>query len=178
MKLYAILIPLFFLVSTIFTACSSVSSVEEETTDSRIVISTEEDSVVGTTEDSAEDSDMSSEESSENTESDVSATSTVISADDYFTERDLDASYEASTYITLSDSGSAAEGAGVQIDRGTITISKEGTYVLTGTLSNGQIIQANQYVHLNPRMRELGEKVSVNVERFIVFSGDGKEALS
>ncbi len=45
-------------------------------------------------------------------------------------------------------------------------------------LSNGQIIQANQYVHLNPRMRELGEKVSVNVERFIVFSGDGKEALS
>ena len=45
-------------------------------------------------------------------------------------------------------------------------------------LHNGQIIQANQYVHLNPRMRELGEKVSVNVERFIVFTGDGKEALS
>ena len=45
-------------------------------------------------------------------------------------------------------------------------------------LSNGQIIQANQYVHLNPRMRELGEKVSVNVERFIAFTGDGKEALS
>ena len=45
-------------------------------------------------------------------------------------------------------------------------------------LSNGQIIQANQYVHLNPRMRELGEKVSVNVERFIVFTGDGKEAIS
>ena len=45
-------------------------------------------------------------------------------------------------------------------------------------LPNGQIIQANQYVHLNPRMRELGEKVSVNVERFIVFTGDGKEALT
>ena len=45
-------------------------------------------------------------------------------------------------------------------------------------LSNGQIIQANQYVHLNPRMRELGEKVSVNVERFTVFTGDGKEALT
>ena len=45
-------------------------------------------------------------------------------------------------------------------------------------LSNGQIIQANQYVHLNPRMRELGEKVSVNVERFTVFTGDGKEAIS
>ena len=45
-------------------------------------------------------------------------------------------------------------------------------------LSNGQVIQANQYVHLNPHMRELGEKVSVNVERFTVFTGDGKEALS
>ena len=45
-------------------------------------------------------------------------------------------------------------------------------------LPNGQIIQPNRYVHLNPRMRELGEKVSVNVERFIVFTGDGKEALS
>ena len=45
-------------------------------------------------------------------------------------------------------------------------------------LANGQIIQANQYVHLNPRMRELGEKVSVNVERSTVFTGDGKEALT
>ena len=45
-------------------------------------------------------------------------------------------------------------------------------------LANGQVIQANQYVHLNPRMRELGEKVSVNVERFTVFTGDGKEAIS
>ena len=45
-------------------------------------------------------------------------------------------------------------------------------------LGNGQVIQANQYVHLNPRMREIGEKVSVNVERFIVFTGDGKEAIS
>ena len=45
-------------------------------------------------------------------------------------------------------------------------------------LANGQILQANQYVHLNPRMRELGEKVSVNVERFTVFTEDGKEAIS
>ncbi len=45
-------------------------------------------------------------------------------------------------------------------------------------LHNGQVIQVNQYVHLNPRMREIGEKVCVNVERFAVFSGDGKEAIS
>ena len=45
-------------------------------------------------------------------------------------------------------------------------------------LPNGQILQANQYVHLNPRMREIGEKVSLNVERFTVFTADGKEAIS
>ena len=45
-------------------------------------------------------------------------------------------------------------------------------------LESGQVIQVNQYVHLDPRMREIGEKVSMNVERFIVFSADGKEALS
>ena len=45
-------------------------------------------------------------------------------------------------------------------------------------LSNDQVIQCNQYVHLNPRMREIGEKVSLNIERFTVFTPDGKESLT
>lgn len=45
-------------------------------------------------------------------------------------------------------------------------------------LANEQIIQCNQYVHLNPRMREKGEKVSVNIENFTVFTPDGKESLT
>ena len=143
MKLYSILIPLFFLMSTIFTACSSAaSSTEEETSESRIVTSTDEDDTkeFEESDSGSEVTDKASEESSEVPEDDVSPTSAVISADDYFTERDLDASYEADTYITLSDNGSSAEGAGVQINGDSITISKEGAYVLTGTLTHGQII--------------------------------------
>ena len=45
-------------------------------------------------------------------------------------------------------------------------------------LSNDQVIQCNQYVHLNPRMREIGEKVALKVEKFNVFTADGKEALT
>ena len=45
-------------------------------------------------------------------------------------------------------------------------------------LTNDQIIQCNQYVHLNPTMREIGETVSLNIERFTLFTPDGKEALT
>ena len=44
-------------------------------------------------------------------------------------------------------------------------------------LSNGQVIQANQYIHLNPKMREIGEKVALSIENMNVFTPDGKEAL-
>ena len=44
-------------------------------------------------------------------------------------------------------------------------------------LDNGQIIEANQYIHLNPKMREIGEKVALSIENLNVFTPDGKEAL-
>ena len=42
--------------------------------------------------------------------------------------------------ITLSDKGSRCEDGGVEIDGSVITITQEGDYRLTGTLSNGQIV--------------------------------------
>ena len=45
-------------------------------------------------------------------------------------------------------------------------------------LENNQVIQCNQYVHLNPKMREIGEKVSLNIEKIAVFTPDGKESLT
>ena len=44
-------------------------------------------------------------------------------------------------------------------------------------LSNGQVIEANQYIHLNPKMRQIGEKVGLSIENMNVFTPDGKEAL-
>lgn len=61
--------------------------------------------------------------------------------DDYFTERDLSGTWEASaTKIFLN--GDRAETAShvVDIDGGTITIMDGGTYVLTGTLDDGNIV--------------------------------------
>ncbi len=53
-----------------------------------------------------------------------------------------DGEYDASSAVnvTLSDSGSTASGAGVSVNGSAITISAPGTYVLSGTLSDGQIV--------------------------------------
>lgn len=56
-----------------------------------------------------------------------SAAASLLAAEDMFTDRDSDASYDAdnATYIDLS--------------AGSVTVSKEGTYILSGTLNDGQI---------------------------------------
>lgn len=70
-----------------------------------------------------------------------SETGTFSSAD-MFTERDLDGTYEESkaVYVTLSDDGITGKTAGVAINGQTVTITEEGTYVFSGTLSEGQIV--------------------------------------
>lgn len=69
-------------------------------------------------------------------------TTSEIAVDTEFTARDLEVGYEESTAvnITLKDNGTEISGAGAAADGNTVTISKEGTYVLTGTLSEGQIV--------------------------------------
>lgn len=44
-------------------------------------------------------------------------------------------------------------------------------------LPNGQIVEANQYIHRDPTMREIGEKVALSIDSMNVFTADGKEAL-
>ena len=56
-----------------------------------------------------------------------------------FSNRDYRTDYSDYVTVTLSDGGSAADGAGVSVSGSTVTITQEGTYLLTGTLSDGQI---------------------------------------
>lgn len=65
-----------------------------------------------------------------------------FSSADMFTERDLAGTYEESgaVYVTLSDDGITGETAGVAINGQTMTITAEGTYIFSGTLSEGQIV--------------------------------------
>lgn len=65
-----------------------------------------------------------------------------FSSADMFTERDLAGTYEESgaVYVTLSDDGITGETDGVAINGQTMTITAEGTYIFSGTLSEGQIV--------------------------------------
>ena len=53
-----------------------------------------------------------------------------------------DVDYDAASAITvtLADAGTTASGAGVSVDGASVTITDPGTYVLTGTLSNGTVV--------------------------------------
>ena len=78
----------------------------------------------------------------------VTATSTeaadnAVSKSEMFTERDLSGDYDESEAETITLDGTSAEtsaASGVAIDGSTITITEEGVYIVSGTLSDGQII--------------------------------------
>lgn len=79
--------------------------------------------------------------------SSVSSETTVASADttgmDFeYTERDKDASYDESsaTTIALAQAGSTVQGQGAAVDGSTVTITEEGTYIVSGSLTDGQLV--------------------------------------
>lgn len=65
-----------------------------------------------------------------------------LSADEMFTERDMKTDYDesASAFITLSGNTAQSDSEAVEISDSTVTITDEGTYILSGTLDDGMII--------------------------------------
>lgn len=61
---------------------------------------------------------------------------------DAFSNRDLNGTFEANdcTVITFSGDGASCTGSGVEISGSTVTITKAGEYLLTGTLDDGMVI--------------------------------------
>lgn len=59
-----------------------------------------------------------------------------------YSSEDMDGSWEASTATSIILNGSSAKvnGSGASASGSTVTVTKAGTYVLSGTLTNGQII--------------------------------------
>lgn len=80
----------------------------------------------------------------ENTESDSSVENTLVGIDtiEMFSDRDKEVGYEEaeSVAIQLMDDGSSCESDSVVIAENTVTITEEGTYVLSGTLTGGMVI--------------------------------------
>lgn len=66
----------------------------------------------------------------------------ILDSSDMFTNRDKEIGYDEESAITinLSDGASTADSDSVVIDGDTITITEEGTYILSGSLTNGQIV--------------------------------------
>ena len=85
---------------------------------------------------------VSSETETNAEETSAQSEAGTFSSADMFTERDLAGTYEESgaVYVTLSDDGITGETDGVVIDGQTVTITEEGTYIFSGTLSEGQIV--------------------------------------
>ncbi len=61
---------------------------------------------------------------------------------DMFSSRDKEAGYDETETVTIRLSGSAArsDGANVTIAGSTVTVTGEGTYLLTGSLENGSVV--------------------------------------
>ena len=68
---------------------------------------------------------------------------TAASKSEMFTDRDLSGDYDESKAETITLSGTSAETSaksGVSIDGSAVTITAEGVYIVSGTLTDGQII--------------------------------------
>lgn len=93
--------------------------------------------------DNAESKDTPVSDASEVSDvSNASNESDKLKQDDIFTDADKEIGYSEDSCVAvhLADSASACEGGGVSIEGDVIRITDEGTYLLSGTLSNGQII--------------------------------------
>lgn len=69
-------------------------------------------------------------------------TISAVSSSEMFTERDMEIGYdeETSAEITLSGDSASSDSQAVQISGSTVTITDEGTYILSGTLNDGMIV--------------------------------------
>jgi hypothetical protein len=86
-----------------------------------------------------------SEDTGDSSSSEKSTTPAVditLDTSDMFSKRDYQSDYdvEDSTAITLNGSSASCDSDSVQITDGTVTITDEGTYILSGSLDDGMVI--------------------------------------
>ncbi|WP_408069706.1 carbohydrate-binding domain-containing protein [Butyrivibrio sp. JL13D10] len=130
-------------------ACGAVASSNKLT--DRISDEAENDSENIESEDTAKNSDTATVSTVESTLMDASTDTTKIGAvtsvseldlAGMFTDRDLDTGYDESSACSITLNGDSAEisGSGAVADGSVITITEEGTYIISGSLNDGQIV--------------------------------------
>lgn len=133
------------LIASLFTSCdngtasSTASSSQQTSSVSDVTDSSTSDTVSSS--DESNDSSDSAESTDSKTDSGTSSddTENQLTADDMFSDRDLSGEYSECVDITLSNSTASCNDSSVTTADGSVTITKAGTYKLSGTFT-GQII--------------------------------------
>lgn len=78
---------------------------------------------------------------SNNNDAENNSESTLINTDEIFSKRDFKTEYEENcAYIKLNGTSATCDSNAVEIKGSTITITDEGTYVVSGSLENGMLV--------------------------------------
>lgn len=120
MKRLKIFMPFLIFIMVVFAGCSSTAA--DTTAETAAEVVTETTAVLSA----------------------IVSPSSAIAVDPEFTARDLETTYDDSiaTQVTLDGSTIQVIGDGATASDGVLTISKEGIYVVTGNLTDGQIVVA------------------------------------
>ena len=119
------------LIVSCFTSCDNNTSSDSQ--------SSQVTSSAGSNSDSSSASTDTSSDKSESTSDSSSDSDKQLTADDMFSDRDLSGDYLECTDITLNKSTASCSDSSVTVAEGSVTITKAGTYKLSGTFT-GQII--------------------------------------
>ena len=125
---------------SMLTACTSANS--SSGTDSQPETS-QTQSVSDTSESTAAADDTKTQSESSDSKSTAAViTSDEITSTELFSERDLSGDYETdgSTTITASGTSFKTDGSGAKAYGNVLTISEEGTYILSGSITDGRIV--------------------------------------
>ena len=126
---------------------------------------------------------------SDSSDSDKSSQVTALNASEMFTDRDKEIGYDESecVSIVLNNDSAQCSSDGVKISGSTVTISAEGTYILSGTLTNGMIIvdaakEDKIQLVLNDAHINCDTSAAIYVKQadkvFITLASDTKNTLS
>lgn len=129
-KILAVIVATALIVSC-FTSCDNNTSSDSQASHVTSSAASNSDSSSASTDTSSDKSDSTSDSSSDSDKQ--------LTADDMFSDRDLSGDYSECTDITLSNSTASCSDSSVTVADGSVTITKAGTYKLSGTFT-GQII--------------------------------------
>lgn len=127
----------FALAAAMFSACSEIQISTDDSQESIVTagsgqLSGEFDSTTDTTVNT----------NSQNNSNELTSVNNEYNSESMFTERDLSGEYEqaSAVKISCSDKGFTVDGAGVSVKDNVLSISSEGVYILSGSISDGRIV--------------------------------------